>query len=76
MNKKVLLDYDEFALGILEEELASRYDYYWKDKNGTIINVKEIPIAYLKNIIAKLKDKFSERKIIEENYVDALDYYD
>lgn len=77
MQNKIL-DHDEFAVFVMEEELKSRHpkNYQWKTKDGTVVNVKDMSDSHLRNAIRMLKNFLYEQKIVQENYVDALDYYD
>ena len=74
--KEVELKYDEHALKILKEELSRRTTYKWKTADGTLIDVKDMSDTHLKNTIKKLENYLSEQRIVMENYVDAMDYYD
>ena len=73
---EVELKYDEHALKILKEELSRRTAYKWKTADGTLIDVKDMSDTHLRNTIKKLKNYLSEQRIVMENYVDAMDYYD
>ena len=73
---EVELKYDEHALKILKAELAQRNTYMWRQADNTLINVKEMSNTHLKNTIRKLEECLEEQRIIMENYVDAMDYYD
>ena len=74
----VILGHDGFALSVLKEELESRNpkNYQWKTRNGTILNVKDMTDSHLRNAINLLEKCLHEQEIINECWVDALDYYD
>ena len=74
----VILKHDRFALAVLKEELENRNpkNYQWKTKNGAVLNVKDMTDSHLKNAINLLENYLHEQEIIQENWVDALDYYD
>ena len=73
-----ILDHDEFAVFVMEEELKSRHpeNYQWKTNDGTVVNVKDMSDSHLRNAIRMLKNFLWEKAIVQENYVDAMDYYD
>ncbi len=74
----VILEYDKFALAVLKEELESRNpkNYQWKTKDGTVLNVKDMTDRHLRNAINLLENYLHEQEIINECWVDAMDYYD
>lgn len=74
----VVLTYEspQKAIYYLNKELESRYDYFWEKKDGTPIRLKDMSTEHIINTIKKLKQNMYEREIIQENYIDALDYYD
>lgn len=70
---EVELQYDEYALHILKEELRKRTTYKWKTKDG-YIDVKEMSNEHLINSINKLEKHLYEVNIVLENCIDAFDY--
>lgn len=73
-----ILNHDEFAIHVMEEELKNRHpeNYQWRTKDGTIVDVKDMSDSHLKNTIRMLKNFLWEKAIVQENWVDAMDYYD
>ena len=74
--KDIILQPDEQALHVLRSELAKRINYQWRCKNGSVVNVRDMTISHLINTIGMLEKYLEEKKVVMENYVDALDYYD
>ena len=72
----IILQYDEQALHVLRSELARRINYKWKCMNGSIVDVKDMTTSHLINAIDKLENYMKEKEIIQENFVDTMDYYD
>ena len=72
----IILQPDEQALHVLRSELAKRINYQWRCKNGSVVNGKDMTTSHLMNTIRVLEDYLEEKKVVMENYVDALDYYD
>ena len=70
--KDIILQPDEQALHVLRSELASRINYKWKCKNGDVINVKDMETRHLVNAINMLESYLEEKKVVEENYLDAM----
>lgn len=75
MQNKVL-DYDDFALHALRQELAKRMNYMWKCKNGSLVNVKDMTTSHLVHAINMLEEYLAQKAVVMENCVDAMDYYD
>ena len=72
----IILQYDEQALHVLRSELARRISYKWKCTNGSTVNVKDMTTSHLMNVVNKLENYLQEKEVIQENSVDAMDYYD
>lgn len=64
----------EEALYYLKKERERRENFFWKDKNGNLHNIKEMSDSYLNNVINFLEQFIYEMEIVNENYVDAFDY--
>ena len=74
--KDVILQPEEQALHVLRSELERRVNYQWRCRNGSVVDVKDMTTSHLVNAISMLERYLYEQKIVQENYVDALDYYD
>lgn len=72
----IVLQYDKQALYVLKNELARRVNYKWKCRDGSIVDVKDMTTSHLMNVVNKLENYLQEKEVIQENYVDAMDYYD
>ena len=75
-KKNRILSYDEEALHVLRQELANRLNYVWKSKNGSLVNVKDMTTSHLVHAINMLEEYLKQKEIVNENYVDSMDYYD
>lgn len=70
--KDIILQPDEQALHVLRSELAKRINYQWRCKNGSVVDVKDMTTSHLVNAINMLEDYLEEKKVVEENYLDAV----
>ena len=70
--KDVILQPDEQALHVLRSELAKRINYQWRCKNGSVVDVKDMTTSHLVNAINMLEGYLEEKKVVEENYLDAV----
>ena len=68
----IILQPDEQALHVLRSELAKRTNYKWRCKNGSTVDVKDMETSHLINAINMLEDFLEEKKVVEENYLDAV----
>lgn len=75
-KKNRILSYDEEALYVLRQELTNRLNYMWKSKNGSIVRVKDMTTSHLVHAINMLEEYLKQKEIVNENYVDSMDYYD
>lgn len=67
-----ILDYDEFALHVLKQELANRFNYLWKCKNGSVVNVKDMTTSHLTHAVNMLEEYLEQKEIIQENYLNEV----
>lgn len=70
--KDIILQPDEQALYVLRSELAKRINYQWRCKNGSVVDVKDMTTSHLVHAINMLEDYLKEKKVVEENYLDAV----
>ena len=70
--KDIILQPDEQALHVLRSELAKRINYQWRCKNGSVVDVKDMTTSHLVNAINMLEGYLEEKKVVEENYLDAV----
>ena len=75
-KKNRILSYDEEALHVLRQELTNRLNYMWKSKNGSLVRVKDMTTSHLVHAINMLEEYLKQKEIVNENYVDSMDYYD
>lgn len=68
----IILQPDEQALHVLRSELAKRINYQWRCKNGSVVDVKDMTTSHLVNAINMLEGYLEEKKVVEENYLDAV----
>jgi hypothetical protein len=76
LTRDKILDYDEFALHVLKQELAKRFSYKWKCKNGSLVNVEDMTDSHLEHAINILEDYLARQEVEREAYADYYDRYD
>ena len=70
--KDIVLQPDEQALHVLRSELARRVNYQWRCKNGSVVDVKDMTTSHLVHAINMLEGYLEEKRVVEENYLDAI----
>ena len=71
--RNIILDYDEFALHVLKQELARRYTFSWKCKNGDVVALEDMSSSSLKYVIDVLESYLvKERAVVQENYLNGV----
>lgn len=76
MKKVLTVDRPNEALKFLYRELERRTDYYWTTSSGKEMKLQDMTLKHLKNTINYIEKREEEARIVLENCVDALDYYD
>lgn len=71
MQEKILA-YDELALHVLKQELAKRYSYKWRCKNGDVIAVEDMTDSHLRHAIDMLEGYLEEQAVVQENYLNEV----
>jgi hypothetical protein len=71
-----ILSYDEKAYHVLLNEFERRKNYYWQQKNGTLVNVKEMSDTHLVNTIKLLKTRMEEAELYSYCDIDEIIFGD